>query len=153
MKSITGFAIVSAILATTALSAQERQIPRTALPAQVEKTIQMQTQGATIKGFATEREGGKKVYEAETIVSNHTRDLQIAEDGTLNEIEEEVALDSLPANVQHALKVKAGSAKITKVESLTKHDKLVAYEAATLRGTKKGEVQVGPDGGTLRHAE
>jgi hypothetical protein len=55
--------------------------------------------------------------------------------------------------VQAALTAKAGGAKITKVESLTKHGKLVAYEAATLKGTKKGEIQVGPDGGKLSHEE
>lgn len=87
------------------------------------------------------------------VVNGHTKDIQIAEDGTLNEIEEEVALDSLPANVHSALTAKAGNAKITKVESLTKQGKLVAYEAATAKGPKKGEIQVGPDGGTLSHEE
>ena len=37
------------------------------------------------------------------------------------------------------------------MELLTKYDKLVAYGAATLKGTKKGEIQVGPDGGKLSH--
>jgi len=97
----------------------------------------------------TEREHGKTVYEAEMIVDGHSKDIQIAEDGTLNEVEEEVAFSSLSANVQAALKAKAGEAKITKVESLAKQNKLVAYEAATLKGTKRGEIQVGPDGGKL----
>ena len=87
------------------------------------------------------------------MVDGHSKDIQIAEDGTLNEIEEEVAFATLPANVQAALTAKAGGAKITKVESLTKHNKLVAYEAATLKGTKKREIQVGPDGGKLSHEE
>ena len=39
------------------------------------------------------------------------------------------------------------------MESLTKRNKLVAYEAATMKGTKKGEIQVGPDGGKLSHEE
>lgn len=140
-------------LASSTLHAQEHKIPRTALPPAVEKTLQANLGGATIKGFATETEGGKKVYEAETILNGHTRDLQFATDGALNEIEEEVAFDSLPAPVQASLKAKAGTAKITKVESLTKHDKLVAYEAATLKGAKKGEVQVGPNGENLKHEE
>lgn len=140
-------------LAAPALHSQEHKISRSSLPPAVEKTLQANLSGATIKGFATEVEGGKKVYEAETILNGHTRDLQFAVDGTLNEIEEEVAFDSLPAPVQAGLKAKAGTAKITKVESLTKHDKLVAYEAATLKGAKKGEVQVGPNGETLKHEE
>jgi hypothetical protein len=134
-------------------AAEEKKISQSDLPPAVQKTVQEQSKGATIKGFSTEREHGKKVYEAEMMVDGHSKDIQIAEDGTLNEIEEEVGFDSLPANVRGALTTKAAGAKITKVESLTKQGKLVAYEAATLKGSKKGEIQVGPDGGKLSHEE
>jgi hypothetical protein len=86
-------------------------------------------------------------------VGGHGRDVAIAKDGTLLEIEDEVALNTLPAPAQSALMAKAAGAKITKVESLTKKGKLVAYEAATLKGTKKGEIQVGPSGEKLAHEE
>ncbi len=147
------------ILATTILTlplcavAQEKKLDRSALPPAVEHTVQQQSQGATIKGFSTEREHGKKVYEAEMIVNGHTKDIGIDADGTLNEVEEEVAFDSLPQGVQSALTAKAVGAKIVKVESLTKKDKLVAYEASTLKGTKKCEIQVGPDGKSLAHEQ
>lgn len=140
-------------LALTSASAQEKKIDRSALPAAVEKTVAAQSQGSTIKGFSTERENGKKVYEAEMISNGHTKDIQIAEDGTLNEIEEEIAFDALPNAVQTALNATSNGARITKVESLTKQGKLVAYEAATLKGAKKGEIQVGPDGKKLAHEE
>lgn len=133
--------------------AQEKKIDRSALPAAVEKTVQAQSAGATIKGFTTEREHSQRVYEAEMLVNGHTKDIEISSNGTLNEIEEEVAFDSLPTNVQAALTKKAAGAKISKVESLTKKDKLVAYEAATLKGKKHGEIQVGPNGETLSHEE
>ena len=138
---------------TLGISAQEKKIDQSNLPPAVQKTVQEQSKGATIKGFSTEKEHGKTVYEAEMMINGHSKDLEIAEDGTLNEIEEEVVFSSLPSNVQAALTAEAGGAKITKVESLTKHSKLVAYEAATLKGTKKGEIQVGPDGGKLSHEE
>lgn len=157
MNHVLLFAAAIAILPLSIPYAhsQEKKVERSTLPAAVEKTVVAQSQGATIKGFSTERENGKKVYEAEMIFNGHTKDIQIAEDGTLNEIEEEVALDALPADVQTALNAKAKltGATITKVESLTKQGKLVAYEAATLKGTKKGEIQVGPDGKKLAHAE
>jgi uncharacterized membrane protein YkoI len=138
---------------TLAAAAQDKKISEKELPAAVKKTVQEQSKGATIKGYLTEVEHGKKVYEVEMMVDGHSKDIQIAADGTLNEIEEEVAFDSLPAAVQTALTKKAAGAKVTKVESLTKHEKLVAYEATTLKGTKKGEIQVGPDGGKLTHEE
>jgi len=42
---------------------------------------------------------------------------------------------------------------ILKVESITKKDKLVAYEAQVDTSGKKSEVQVGPDGKPLDHEE
>ncbi|MBB5319229.1 hypothetical protein [Tunturibacter empetritectus] len=123
---------------------QEKTLSRSQLPPAVEKTVQAQSQGATIKRFVTERENGKTVYEAEMTVDGHTKDIQIAKDGTLNEIEEEVAIDSLPPEVQAALRKKATGAVITKVESLTKQGTLVAYEAATLKDIKKAKFKSAP---------
>lgn len=134
-------------------AAQEKKIGQSSLPPAVQKTVQQQSGGATVTGFTTEVEHGSRVYEAEMRVNGHSKDIEIAEDGRLNEVEEEVAFGALPAAVQRSLTAKASGAKITKVESLTKHDKLVAYEAATLKGEKRGEIQVGPDGATLSHEE
>ena len=141
------------LIGTLSASAVEKKLERSALPPAVESTVQRASAGATIKGFSTERENGKKVYEAEMIVDGHTKDIQIAVDGTLNEIEEEVPFAALPVAVQSALTARAGGAKIVKIEALTKREKLVAYEAATFKAGKKGEIQVGPDGGKLTHAE
>jgi uncharacterized membrane protein YkoI len=139
--------------ATLSAGAQEKKLTREQLPPNVASTINRETEGATIKGFTTEREHGKKAYEVETIVNGHTRDLQIAANGTLNEIEEEVAMDALPSEVRSAVLAKAMDAQVTKVESLTKHGKLVAYEAATEKNGHKREIQVGPTGGKLAHEQ
>jgi hypothetical protein len=55
--------------------------------------------------------------------------------------------------VREGLQQRAGTGKIGKVESLTKRGTLVAYEAHVLTGTKRSEVQVGPDGKPLAHEE
>jgi len=55
--------------------------------------------------------------------------------------------------VQAGLQARAGKGRILKVESLTKKDKLVAYEARVETNGKKSEVQVGPDGKPLDHQE
>jgi len=55
--------------------------------------------------------------------------------------------------VKDGLQAKAGAGKIIKVESLTKHDQLVAYEAKVQTDGKKKEIQVGPDGQPLAHEE
>jgi len=149
------FVVVAAsglLLAGTA-SAQEKKIKRSDLPPAVEKTVAAQSEGATIKGFSTEKEKGETFYEAEMMVNGHSKDVLIAADGTVVEVEEQVALDSLSADVKAGLQAKAGKGKILKVESLTKKGKLVAYEAQVETNGKKSEVQVGPDGKPLDHEE
>lgn len=154
MNRLTYTLLTTSVLALTVCAmAQEKKIDRSALPHAVEKTVQAQSQDATIKGFTTEVENGKRAYEAEMMINGHSKDIEIAPDGSLNEVEEQVTFNSLPANVQTALTAKAKGAKITKVESLKKKDKLVAYEAATLKGARRGEIQVGPNGQTLSHEE
>jgi hypothetical protein len=132
---------------------KEKKIKRADLPAAVEKTVSSQSVGATIKGFSQEEEGGKVYYEAEMTVNGHSKDVLIAADGSIAEVEEEVALDSLPAPVKAGLHARSGSGKILKVESITKHDKIVAFEAKVEHNGKKSEIQVGPDGKPLDHEE
>jgi uncharacterized membrane protein YkoI len=140
------------LLAGTA-SAQEKKIKRSDLPPAVEKTVAAQSEGATIKGFSTEKEKGQTLYEVELMVNGHSKDISMAPDGSIVEIEEQVILDSLSADVKAELQAKAGKGKILKVESLTKKGKLVAYEAQVDTNGKKSEVQVGPDGKPLDHEE
>jgi hypothetical protein len=75
------------------------------------------------------------------------------EQGTLLETEDEVSLAALPPAVKAALTKAAGAGTIEKVETLTKKDKLVAYEADVKSGTKRSEIQVGPGGEKLAHPE
>jgi hypothetical protein len=140
------------LLASTAL-AQEKKIKRSELPPAVEKTVAAESAGATIKGFSTEKEKGQTFYELEMMVNGHSKDVLMAADGSIVEVEEQVAQDSLSAAVKAGLQAKAGKGKIVKVESLTKKGKLVAYEAQVETNGKKSEVQVGPDGKPLDHEE
>ncbi len=132
---------------------QEKKIQRADLPAPVEKTVTAQSQGATIKGFSEEKENGNTYYEAEMMVSGHSKDVLIDKDGGMVEVEEQVPFDSLPAAVREGLQSEAGQGKIVKVESLTKHDRLVAYEAKVQADGVRKEIQVGPDGKPLDHEE
>jgi uncharacterized membrane protein YkoI len=124
--------------------AEEKVISRSDLPPAVEKSLQQQLKGATVKGFGAEKEEGRLVYEAQLMVDGHTKDIQFDASGTIQEVEEEVAFDSLPIEVKASLRARAKNGKITKVESLIKQDKLVAYEAQVEKNGKHSEIQVGP---------
>ena len=143
----------SGLLLAGIASAQEKKIKRSDLPPAVEKTVAAQSVGATIKGFSTEKENGQTLYEVEMTVNGRSKDISMTADGSIVEIEEQVALDSLSSDVKAGLQAKAGKGTILRVESLTKKGKLVAYEAQVETNGKKSEVQVGPDGKPLDHEE
>jgi hypothetical protein len=143
----------SVALLAPILLGQEKKIQRSDLPPAVEETVAAESLGAVIRGFSMENENGQTYYEAEMTVNGHGRDVLIDKSGAIVEVEERVPFESLSPSVREGLQAKAGKGKIVKVESIVKHDRLVAYEAKVLTGTKKSEVQVGPDGKPLDHEE
>lgn len=145
-------AAITASLVTIAF-AQETKIQRSDLPAAVEKAVAAESANATIKGFSREKENGQIYYEAEMTVDGHSKDVLFDKTGNIAEVEEQVAFDMLPSPVKEGLQTKAGQGKILRVESITKQDKLVAYEAVVQKSGKKSEIQVGPDGKPLDHEE
>ena len=70
----------------------EKKLKRADLPPAVEKTVAAQSEGATIKGFSQEKENGQIYYEAEMMVSGHSKDVTMSKDGSVVEVEEQVAL-------------------------------------------------------------
>jgi len=147
-------ALVAIALATCSVAvAQEKKLKREQLPPAVEKTVARESQGATINGFATEIENGKRLYEVELTVDGHSKDISMDKNGNILEVEAEVAMDSLPTAVQEGLRKAAGAGTIGKIESLTKGGKLVAYEAHVKTGAKRSEIQVGPNGEKLAHPQ
>jgi hypothetical protein len=149
----TTIALTGCLAVMGSAMAQEKKIKRSDLPAAVEKIVAEQNKGATIRGFSEEKERGKTTYELQMTVNGHSKDLLMDENGVVIEVEEQVALEALPTEVRTGLQAKAGKGRITKVESITKGDRLVAYEAQVDTAGKKSEVQVGADGKPLDHEE
>jgi hypothetical protein len=133
--------------------AAERKISKSDLPPAVQKTAQGLSMGATVKGYTQETENGKTEYEVEMTLEGHSKHITIGPDGDLLEVEEQVEMSALPTAVQLGLKAKAGAGSITKIESITKQGKTVAYEAQVKNGLKRSEIQVGLDGLPLDHEE
>ena len=136
------------LLSTPAMS-QERKISRADLPPAVAQAVAHQAEGAVLRGLSQELDKGQIYYEAEWLVQGRTRDVLMDTTGAIVEVEEQVDLDSLPVPVKAGLAAKAGAGRILQVESLTKRGQLVAYEAQVKAGTKRTEIQVGPDGAAL----
>ncbi len=141
-------------LATVSIAAaQEKKIKRTELPPAVEKTVAEQSKAGRIRGFSTEMEDGKRLYEVELTVNGHGKDISMDAQGNVVEVEEEIFMNSLPPAVRKGLTEAAKGGTILKIESITKNHKLVAYEADVRSAAKRSEIQVGPDGKALSHPE
>ncbi len=145
--------LIAAMGVVGSAATQETTIRRADLPAAVERTVQAQSQGATVRGFTVETERGAMFYEAEMTVAGHSKDVLMDATGAVVEVEEQVTLDGLPPAVRDGLRAKAGTGNIVRVESLTKAKGLVAYEAQVVTAGKRSEIQVGPDGKPLDHEE
>jgi hypothetical protein len=144
--------LAGALVAMANASGAEDRVKKSDLPALVQKTADAQSAGATVLGYAKDKERGRVEYEVKLMVGDHTKDVTIDPQGKVLEIEEQVAPDELPANVFQGLSALAGKGKIAKVESLSKDGRIVAYEAQ-VTGGKHAEIQVGPDGQKLAHEE
>jgi len=139
--------LVAVLVAAAVAAAQdaEKPVAMKDLPPVVQKAIQAETKGATVKGLSQEVDGGKTYYEAETAVNGHGRDLLFDASGALVEVEEEVKLETLPPAARAAIEKSAKGGKLEKLEKLTK-GKAISYEAAIAKAGKTTEVRVNPDG-------
>jgi uncharacterized membrane protein YkoI len=129
--------------------ASEKKVKMRDLPKAVQQTVQEQSKGATIGGLSKEVEHGKTYYEVELKVNGHGKDILIDPAGAIVEVEEEVTMASLPPAVKAAIEAKAGKGRIVKVESITKKNALVAYEAQVNTAGKKSEIKVTPEGKSI----
>src|SRR4029077_3619840 len=119
-KKLMLAALVTGLATLSAIQAQEKKLKREELPPAVEKTVAEQSKGAAIRGFSTELEDGKRLYEVELVVSGRGKDISMDEQGNIVEVEEEVSIESLPNPVKVGLTKAAGSGTVGKVESITK---------------------------------
>jgi hypothetical protein len=144
MKAALGLIVYLAAAGGFAMAAKSLAVKD--LPPAVQKTVQEQTRGAEIKNISKETEKGVAQYEVETMVSGKHRDFNIDTKGGLVVVEEETAIDSIPAAAKAAIEKKVGAGKLGMVETVTKGS-TTWYEAAyTSKDGKKHAVLVKQDG-------
>ena len=146
MKFVAGVAVSAALL----MADSEVKVKMQDLPAPVQKAAREQLKNATLVGLNKEVEGGKTVYEVETKVNGHSRDVSLDAKGAVVEIEEETDVAAIPAPAREALTKLAAGGKMGKVETVTAGSS-VSYETVVTKGRRHKEVAVNADGS--RHKE
>ena len=100
---------------------------------------------ATIKSVSSEKEGGKTVYEIESMDGPQRRDLLYEADGKVISTEELIPNAQIPKPVTDAVAVKYPKAPIVSAEKLTDKDG-TRYELVVKVAGKNKSVEVDPSG-------
>lgn len=152
--------IGAALLAAFGLSAfaagagadEEEVIPLDKVPAAVLKAVKEKFPKGELKKAEKETEKGKTTYEVALVDGKQKVEVALKEDGTILEVEKEIAVADLPKPVADALKAKHPKAKIAKAEEITK-GKEKSYEVHLQDGGKSREVVLSPAGKVVEEEE
>ena len=122
------------------------------LPQAVQTSIRKEVGKLPISSIRKETEGRKVEWEVETTYNGAPRSYTFAANGHLEETEDTVGIDSIPAPAKATIQSKAVGGSIQTVERVTSGGK-VSYEAdVTTKAGKKIEVGV-TGGGKVKGTE
>lgn len=149
---VTGLVILGS-LAQADEKAKAEKIAADKLPMKVMAAVKARFPGAEVTSVEKETEMGNVVYDIELKHKGRKYEMDIKEDGTVLEVEKEVAAKDVPAAVTKTVKAKYPDATITEVMEVNKvmgkTEKPDHYEVTLKVGDKMREVLVSLDGKTL----
>jgi len=160
-RIIGGFGVIAVaglvLLAPVARAADEK-VPLDKIPKAVMEAIKAKFPDAEVTNAEKETVDGKVVYDIELKQKNRKHEMDIQEDGTVLEIENEIAVKDLPEAVTKAVEVKYPKSTIKEVMEVKlvkdKKEKLDHYEVTLETGDKESlEVTVSLDGKTIKEED
>jgi uncharacterized membrane protein YkoI len=136
-------------------AAKEEKIPLDKVPEKVMAAIKDRFPGADVTSVEKENEDGQVVYDIELKHKDRKYEMDVKEDGTVLEIEKEVAAKDVPEAVKKAVEAKYPKATLKEVMEVNKvKDKTETpdhYEVVLVTDDKKEiEVVVSLDGKTVK---
>jgi uncharacterized membrane protein YkoI len=141
------------LVAVGGARADEEKVPLDKVPAAVMNAVKKKFPAAKIEEAAKEVEDGKTTYEIGIEQDEHDVTVSLEEDGTILEIERELAVKDLPSAVTSSITAKYPRATLKKAEEVTEGDK-VTYEVIVVPESKKArEVVLDRSGKILEDAE
>jgi hypothetical protein len=132
--------------------AREQKIACDALPPTVRATFEKTFAKATLKDCVKEVEKGKTSYEIISTEGETSRHIRFHADGRIMEVEEPVAIDSVPEPARQAVSKKYPKGEITLVEKVTR-DEQVQYEFRVKQGKRTVQVAFDANGKEVKLKE
>ena len=115
----------------------------------VMETATKEASGFKASSANTEMEDGKTVYEIQGMAGGKTVEVDVMEDGTLDEVETAVDMSAVPDAANKAIMAKMPNFKSSKVEESKRTDGMY-YEIEGTDGANKLEVEIKADGSGMK---
>jgi hypothetical protein len=131
---------------TVAVQATEKKVKQADLPPAVLRAVESQTQNAgdTVTGYTKDTVEGETLYKASLLVDGRARVVTIASDGSVTSVENEIAWESVPADVQATMTKAAGKGKLSDFRSVAKDGQVVSYNGLLTTNGNRDRVSVKP---------
>jgi hypothetical protein len=131
--------------------AQDEKVDVDKLPAKVSATLKARFPGAKITTATKTLENGEVIYDIEMTRAGRKHEMDLKEDGSIVNFENEIAVNALPAAVVAAVKTKYPGSTIKEAMEVMvikdKKDTVEEYEVIIETAEKKEvELAVSPDG-------
>jgi len=112
------------VVLLAALTLAQEKVDASKLPPKVAEALKARFPGATITQVTKETENGEVIYDIEMTKDGKKHEMDCKEDGTLVDIQNEIAVQDLPAAAVNAIKAKYPNSTIKEVgEILVVKDK------------------------------
>jgi Putative beta-lactamase-inhibitor-like, PepSY-like len=155
MRGFMGVGVVVGLVLLASAARAGDKVPLDKVPKAVTDAIKGRFPDAEVTSVEKETEDGAVVYDVELKHKGIKHEMDIKEDGTILEIENEIPAKNLPEAVTKALDAKYPKATIKEVMEVNKvsgkDEKLDHYEVTLETAEKKSiEVTVSLDGKTIK---
>jgi hypothetical protein len=136
-----------------AIRADDEKVPLDKVPKAVMNAVKLKFPKAKIEEASKEVEGGKTIYEIGIEQDDHDITVSLKEDGTIVEIEKEIAEKDLPAAVTRTVKDKYPQGTFKRVEEVTVGQKVTFEVVVVQEGKKPREVVLDRSGKIVEDEE
>ena len=142
LRLISGLAL--GLLISVAGLADEKKINESKLPPAVQKTAAEHSSGATVSGYTSDKVDGNMVYQMDLVVDGKTRAIVMDANGNVTAVEQEVAWNDLPEDIQKTFTTASQKGKLGAVSTVSTDGAIVAYEAYLFIKGERSRVRVKP---------
>jgi len=136
--------IVLGLAVSVAAQADAKSIKQSKLPAAVLRSAEEQVAGATVTGYSTDKVNGVVTYRMDLVSEGKTRGIVMDKEGTVLAVEQEVAWNDLPEDIQKTFDTVKTKGELGAVSTVHENGTRVAYVAYLTTKTERNLVRVKP---------